>query len=161
MKEIFFELNKFSSEILSLNPPVDPNAINKFEELFDLTLPSDYKELLKTYNGLSLMGDQVFGIFTDKRVDSLDSVYEYEHSHSLYRMPNYYIPFSPDGAGNHYCFDVRKLDDLSCPIIFWQSGYQYTRDDVPEVTNNSFENWMKEVLIGWTLEEYDYNGEKR
>lgn len=161
MKEIILELNKFSSKILYLNPPVDSIILGKFEQTYNLILPNDYKELLKATNGFSLMGEQVFGLFNDKRTESLDANYEYEHLHSLYPMPDYYIPFSPDGAGNHYCFDVSNLSDTSCAIVFWQSGYPYTKADGPEVTNNSFKNWIKEVIIDWTLEEYDYDGKKR
>ena len=33
--------------------------------------------------------------------------------------------------------------------------------DQPEQTNASFFDWVQEVLINWTLEEHDYEGNER
>jgi len=71
---------------------------------------------------------------------------------------DYLVPFSPDGGGNHYCFDTRTINENSCNVVFWQHDYPYSEDDPPEVTNTSFTEWMKEVVIDWTLEDYDYDG---
>ena len=62
---------------------------------------------------------------------------------------------------NHYCFDSTTCDEQSCKIIFWQHDIYYSNEDPPEVANNSLAEWVKEVLIDWTLEEYDYNGAER
>ena len=61
-------------------------------------------------------------------------------------MYDYLIPLSPDGGGNHYCFDTRIINNNSCNVVFWQHDYAYTVDDAPEVTNPSFTEWIKQVV---------------
>lgn len=161
MNSILNELKKFSSRVLELNPPVEEKNIDAFEKKYDLLLPEDYKALVKVYNGFSLLGSEVLGIFNDGTPISLNAIYEFEHLHGLYPMPKQFIPFSPDGAGGHYCFDVGELKNGLCTIIFWQRGYEYTLDDAPEITNPSFTDWVQDVVINWTLAEYDYNGDER
>ncbi len=92
---------------------------------------------------------------------SLESIFTIEHNEVRNKMPEYLIPFSPDGLGNHYCFDMRSRDAESCSIIFWQHDLAYTDDESPEVVNASFADWVQEVVIDWTLEDFDYNGDKK
>jgi len=66
------------------------------------------------------------------------------------------IPFSPDGGGNHYCFDSTRCDGESCKVVFG-SIICHTARRTSETVNNSFTEWAKEVLVDWTLEDYDHN----
>lgn len=161
MNLILEELKKFSEVILSLNNPVVEIDIVKFEQKYKLLLPLDYKEIIREHNGFSLLGNEVYGIFEDANFSSIEGAYNYEHTHSLYPMPQYLIPFSPDGAGNHYCFDGRENRGNSSAIYFWQSGYQYTPDDKPEKTHDSFSDFVQEVIINWTFEDYNYDGSEK
>src|SRR5437868_4869689 len=149
------EIEKFSRDILSLNGPVDEKEIMTFEETYNLILPSDYKVLLKKYNGISLHGVDLYGITEANDSYSLEECYLFEHYEVTNEMPLYLVPFSPDGGGNHYCFDTRLNNDTSCPIVFWQHDYSYSEEDPPEVINSSLADWMKEVMIDWTLEDYN------
>ena len=90
----------------------------------------------------------------------MESVYVREHFKVKVPQYDYLVPFSPDGQGNFYCFNTKNLTDNgdSCPIVFWVSNYIYSKDDQPEIVNNSFVDWVNEVVIGWTLEDYDYDG---
>lgn len=161
MNHLIDELKKFSPTILSLNDPVDINAVVKFEKHFEIKLPLDYKEFIQIHNGFTLCGTEVYGIFNSTEYSSIEGAYLYEHAHSLYPMPKYLMPFSPDGRGNHYCFDIRINDFNSSPIIFWQSGYKYTYEDEPEKTHDSFINFIEDVVIEWTLESYNYDGSEK
>ena len=156
------ELKKFSENILTINDPVKHDKIYEFENKFNLKLPEDYKYLLLKCNGFSLLGDEVYGIYDlNTSFESLESVYLYEHNEVSWPQFDYLVPFSPDGGGNFYCFDTRYISNSSCLIVFWTSNYEYTKDDMPEVVYQSFIDCIQEVFIDWTLETYDYNGEKR
>jgi hypothetical protein len=48
-----------------------------------------------------------------------------------------------------------------CPIVFWVSNYIYTNEDQPEIVNESFIEFLKEVFIDWVLESFDYDGESK
>lgn len=76
-------------------------------------------------------------------------------------MPLEFLPFSSDGRGNHYCLDLSRLKGGSCPVIFWQWDFQYPNIEAVETCNESFYDWLDEVMIGWTLEEYNYDGSLR
>jgi hypothetical protein len=161
INDIIEELLLFSDKVITLNGPAKHESIIAFERGRNLKLPEDYIDLIKKINGLSLMGKIVYGVGEEAWQFSLDKNYKFEHEEVANSMYDYLIPFSPDGGGNHYCFDTRTINENSCNIIFWQHDYPYTADDVPEITNPSFTEWIKEVVIDWTLEDYDYDGSKR
>jgi len=159
INKIMNELRKFSQDIISFEPPLsDETLVKDFEQKNSILLPKDYKYLLSLHNGLDLMGTTVYG-FSGK--ENLDCVYKFEHNEVIYPQFDYLVPFSPDGRGNFYCFDTRIHDNDSCPVIFWVSNYEYNKDDQPELTNQSFAEWIEQVLIEWTLEYYNYDGSEK
>ena len=146
MKELLYIINSFKEEYVELFRPLLINTIEKFEHQFRVKLLQDYIEFLKITNGILIDGDEVLGI-DNKKVD-LKEVYYREHNLVKFSMPDVFIPFSPDGGGNYYCFDTS-----SGKIIFWQSNFDYQQNKVqPEVANNTFTEWLKEVMIDWTIE---------
>jgi hypothetical protein len=156
---VILELYKFSDKILTLGAPLnDTIVLDSFEYKHRLELPYDYKLFLLKHNGLELMGVQVYGFGYP---EDIDTVYEFEHHQVIFPQYDYLVPFSPDGSGNFYCFDTRKHINKSCPIVFWVSNYEYNEHDQPEITNESFTDWLREVVIEWTLEDYDYDGSNK
>lgn len=155
------ELILFSNTILELGEPVGTQLIDDFEKKFNIKLPNDYRFFLSKHNGATLLGTSIYGILPKDSSNSLEGNYIFEHNEVGNEMYAYLVPFSPDGGGNHYCFDSRFHNQESCPVVFWQHDYNYSEDDMPEVTNESFVSWVKEVMIDWTLEEYEYDGTKR
>ncbi|ASS50304.1 MAG: hypothetical protein A3D31_12110 [Candidatus Fluviicola riflensis] len=156
------ELSKFSNQILEFNKPVEPVLIKEFENKYGLTLPNDYKFLLETTNGFSLIGTRVLGLHGNENIDSLEMVYKFEHFEVINPQPTYLIPFCNDGRGNFYCFDTLKQskDGNSCSIVFWQSDIDYSNQE-PEIVNENLSDWIDEVVIQWTLEDYDYDGNEK
>ena len=159
INEVIAELLKFSDEILEVFPPVEKNDLQQFEIEHNLELPADYKASLGITDGFSLMGTEVYGISRQGKVN-LAQVYQIEHHEVAVAQYAHLVPFNNDGRGNFYCFDTTALtqDGLSCAIVFWVSNYQYSLDDHPEKTHDSFTNWVQECVIEWTLEDYDYSG---
>ena len=159
--EIIKELEKFSSTILGLNASVKKEVIFAFERDKKIQLPLDYKTFLQKYNGITLCGTIIYGLKDISNLYSLEECYQFEHFEVDNPMPLHIVPFSPDGGGNHYCFDTNSINNTSCPIVFWQHDYMYTADDTPEIVNSSFVDWIKEVVIEWTLEDYNYDGTEK
>jgi cell wall assembly regulator SMI1 len=157
--EVVAELLKFSADVLAVFPPVEEKDLQQFEIEHGLELPLDYKTLLQVTDGFSLMGTEVYGIARQGKM-SLAQVYQIEHHEVAVAQYTHLVPFNNDGRGNFYCFDTTALtqDGFSCAIVFWVSNYQYSPDDQPEKTHDSFTNWMQECVIEWTLEDYDYSG---
>jgi len=159
LKKVLIELYKFSTEVLTLNNPIqDKSLIECFEEKFGIILPTDFKEFLCIHNGIDLMGDCIYGL---SGTENLENVYEFEHNHVVIPQYKYLVPFSPDGGGNFYCFDTRIHNQNSCPVIFWASNYLYSNEDQPEVVNTTFLSWFREVVIEWTEESYDFDGNEK
>jgi hypothetical protein len=164
VKLIVSELRKFSEEIIDISPPLeDAQLIGKFESRFKVRLPEDYKLFLTEMNGVSLMGCEVYGLWDQPDTQDLFAVHNREHQLVAVPQFDHLVPFSPDGGGNFYCFDTHGIDDAtgSCPVVFWVSNYRYNSDDLPAVTNHSFTDFVKQVIIDWTLEDYDYNGDEK
>jgi hypothetical protein len=163
IEAVLAELHKFSSDLAELGPACDPQLVESFERGASLVLPADYKEVVARIDGFSLMGAEVYGLKGGEGSLSLETVYQREHVGVRYPQPAHLVPFSPDGGGNFYCFDTRYLSKKtsSCPVVFWVSNYLYTEEDTPEVVYHSFLDFVEEVIIGWTLEGYDYEGNER
>lgn len=157
-EEILAELYKFSRDMMYLGPGIYDARLESFEQKIGHLLPDDFKFILKKHNGLSLSGIAVYGLDINLKGSSLDEVYEYEHFKVDHKMPLEFLPFSPDGRGNHYCLDLSRLEGRSCPVVFWQWDFQYASIEAVETCNDSLYDWLDEVMIGWTLEEYDYDG---
>lgn len=158
--EIIDELMKFSSNVITLNLSVEYSLIKQFEEETQIELPNDYKYLISKVNGFNLMGDEILGITYLPNSDDLVEVYRFEHFEVFIPQYLHLVPFSPDGRGNFYCFDTKKKtrNNDSCCIVFWRSNYEYTESDPPEIVYNCLSDFIKECVIGWTLEDYDYDG---
>jgi cell wall assembly regulator SMI1 len=161
IKDLVIELKKFSNEILTIGLPVERALLTEFETKYNVVLPNDYKELLHECNGVNLYGTQILGISKIEGEYALGECYKIEHYEVQNPMPLYLIPFSPDGRGNHYCFDTRFNDETSCPIVFWQHDYAYSENDSPEITNQGLADWIQEVMIDWILEDYNYDGTEK
>ncbi|WP_291529213.1 SMI1/KNR4 family protein [Bacteroides sp. UBA939] len=161
--EIIKELMKFSDKLVDMRSPVDVEFIQRFETKYQIELPADYKYLLNKTNGFSLMGDEVLGITWASHGYDLVEVYRYEHFEVIIPQYKYLVPFSPDGRGNFYCFDtsVKTKNGLSNNIVFWCSNYEYTESDYPEITHNCLADFINECIIGWTLEDYNYDGSNK
>jgi cell wall assembly regulator SMI1 len=159
--EIVKEISRFSPDVLEVKPAVDPKKIEAFELNFGVLLPLDFKSFLGVFNGLKLFGSTILGIENDALEYGLWRCTEFEQNVDENPIPNYLIPFAPDGGGNHYCFDTRFNDDISCPIIFWQYDYNYSDEDPPEVVNESFAFWVQDVILDWNLEDYNYDGSEK
>ena len=158
---IISELEKFSTEIIETGFPLISQDVYDFEKRYNLILPREFKLFLEKYNGFSLMGSKILGFNRD--ADSIDSVYHYEHKLVGIPQYDYLVPFHNDGRGNFYCHDTRNcsINPETCPVVFWVSNYRYEGTDQPEITNESFSDFIQEVIIDWTLEEYNYDGSKK
>lgn len=150
------ELHKFSSSIITFNPPVRSEDVLVFEKQFNVLLPNDYKELVQIHNGFELMGDVVLGVFSEENPrNNLNDCYAFEHFDSVSPMPKDLIPFSPDGYGNYYCFDTKTNS-----IVFWESECDYS-EEAPEVVYKDLYSMIHEIFIDWVLEDYNYDGSNK
>lgn len=156
MNDLIIELLKFSDDIVELGDSIEDDRIKVFEEKWLLSLPNDYKDFVRRVNGFSLMGTEVYE-FDSQKANSIENVYYREHFQVNYPQFPHLVPFSPDGRGNFYCIDTKSISD----IVFWTSNYEYSEEDYPEVTHSSFTNWVQEVVINWTLEDYNYDGSEK
>ena len=152
------ELYLFSDEVLCLGDPIKDNRLKIFEHEIGFELPRDYKYIIKLHNGISLLGTAIIGIDESYKEASLEAVYKFEHSTAAHKMPKEFLPFSPDGRGNHYCLNLAKINNNTCPVVFWQWDYNYGSINEVEETNESLLSWMKEVMIVWKIETYNYDG---
>ena len=159
--DIYNELLKFSYSMLTLGKPIADNRIEDFENRIEYNFPEDFKYLIKKHNGFTLNGTEVYGIEKEFKGSSLDKIYDFEHYEVDNPMPKYFLPFSPDGSGNHYCLDLSRIENEICPIVFWQHDCIYENLTEIEICNLSFIEWVKEVMIDWTLEDYNYDGTEK
>ena len=159
--EVLNELYKFSDDLIELGPPITDNRLIVFEAKIGFLLPDDFRFIISRHNGISLAGTEVFGLDKSLRGSSIDEVYDFEHKNANPEMPNAFLPFSPDGRGNHYCLDLSTMENERCKVVFWQHDFEYETLDQVEICNTDFFDWLKQVMIDWNLEDYNYDGSSR
>ncbi len=152
---IFEELSRFLQDFRFLGPPITDDRLEKFETNINYKLPHDFKQSLKSHNGVALFGTRVLGLDSSYREMSLDKVYADIQQQSGFDS---LLPFSPDGRGNYYCLDLQKVESECCDVMFWQANFSYSDIAEIEICNNSFVEWCLEVLIEWNTELYNYDG---
>ncbi|MFY1048499.1 SMI1/KNR4 family protein [Chryseobacterium sp. GP-SGM7] len=155
------ELYKFSNEILFLGESILDSRIEDLEKEIGYKLPEDFKYIIKKHNRIILAGTQVYGLSQELKGSSLDMIYKFEHFEAENPMPKFFFPFSPDGQGNHYCLDLSKITDEICHVVFWQWDIEYEDIEDVEVCNDSFIDWIDEVMIDWNLEVYNHDGSEK
>jgi len=160
-KDLLKELYKFSNDVITFGEPINDDRLENFEKSIGFSLPTDFKNILKKHNGISILGKEILGYDKQFQSSSLEQVYQFEHFEVANKMPPEYVPFSPDGRGNHYCLDLSRCDSDISPIVFWQWDFQYDNTNEIETCNYSFIEWVKEVMIEWTLEDYNYDGSEK
>lgn len=162
LNKIIAELRKFSNNMIAWEAPVSLIAVEAFENEIGFSLPSDYIDFLSISNGLTMSTD-IVGIFNDAEHYDLIKMYEFEHKDVYNPMPSYLVPFSPDGFGNHYCFDTSRptCNGKSCEIVFWQHDLEYDEKHAPEITHICFLDFIQEIMINDTLKYYDYDGNEK
>ena len=152
------ELTKFDGSILNLGTFINDDRIRILEKNIGFNLPLDFKYIISVHNGVSLIGTTVYGLDETFKEESLDKIYHFEHFKVVNPMPAHLFPFSPDGGGNHYCLDLSQISNDISPVVFWQWDFSYEHLNQIERCNESFTDWMQEVMIDWTLEDTNYDG---
>ena len=95
------------------------------------------------------MGTEVIGFKIEEFGESIGNIYEFEHFKAAHKMPLEFLPFSPDGRGNHYCLNLSNMSNGICPVVFWQWDFDYASISDVEECNGNFLEWVEEVLIEW------------
>jgi hypothetical protein len=157
-KDILSELLKFDASLLQLGESVTDNRFEKLEQQIGYSLPNTFKSIVKKYNSISLCSNTINGLDESFKDASLDRLYAIEHFEVENPMPKELFPFSGDGYGNHYCFDLSLSEDK---VLFWQHDLTYSNKSEIEITNTSFFEWIQEVMINWTVEEFNYDGSEK
>ena len=150
--QILIELFKFDKSLIEFGQPVNDDRFEKLEDQLGFELPSSFKSVMKKFNSISLDGTEINGLGKEFRGASLDKLYEVEHNEVGNPMPKELLPFSADGRGNHYCFDLSIKSDK---VFFWQHDRDYSSKVEIEVCNENFLDWIKDVMIEWTLEDFN------
>ena len=101
----------------------------------DIVFPEDYRWWLMNHN-LSDTPEPVYGINASS--DDILRHYKIEHFEVENSMPDFLVPFCPDGWGNHYCFHKSQPG-----VFFWQHDMDAGPRN-PKKTNDSFTDWFKE-----------------
>ena len=127
---------------------VGVNGITDAAEFLGIqvSVNDEYKEFVRKHNGLDCLCEYILrvGNHIQPAAYSMNNIFDFEHFDVCNPMPHHIIPFSPDGYGNHYCFDMQN----NGKIIFWQHDIDYS-DRVPEVVYESMLEMIREVFIDW------------
>lgn len=152
VSEVFETLSNFPENVVSLRNKIIDDRIERLELTLGIYLPEEFKLSIKISNGFGLMGTDDLGLDPSYNMNSLDKVYSFEHQASDNKFKNRLFPFSPDGFGNHYSLILNEGPSKFCKVAFWQKNVLYDHFAEMEVCNDSFLDWVEEVMIEWNRE---------
>jgi cell wall assembly regulator SMI1 len=123
---------------------VSTTDVDTAELALGVKFPDSFKWFLTTY-GAGNSPDFIYGLgshvprFLNVTSQTMDERNEVEP-----RLRAHLIPFSPDGAGNHWCLDTSRYDGGECPVVFWY----HDRDNppVPSVVAPTFLDWLEQLI---------------
>lgn len=147
VSKLISELEKLDNSIISFGEPASEQDIKETEKHIGRTLPNEYKEFVRKHNGLEVTCEYILRVGNNIKPSaySLNDIYDFEHFEVYNPMPLHLIPFSPDGYGNHYCFDMQN----NAKVVFWQHDVNY-KDRDPDVVYESMTDMIREVFIEWS-----------
>lgn len=149
IQDSYQNLLQFEDDRLELGQAITDDRLEQFEKKLGYTLTSEFKYLMRKHNGFSVSGCEVYGIGDEFNNRSLDKMYDLISPSYQDFIPKSVVPFSPDGAGNYYCLDLSRSNGDTCPIVFYQTHYEYQDLNDLETCNHNLEEWIDEVMIEW------------
>jgi len=113
------------------------------ETVLDVQFSISYKWFLLTY-GSADWPDYIYGLGCSV-MDGFNVVNATLRERiSGNPIPDWLVPFSPDGAGNHYCLDTSASVDGEAPVVIWLHDANPAR--AIERTHDSFDSWLTEYI---------------
>jgi cell wall assembly regulator SMI1 len=128
----------------TLGSDVGDEQIQQCEARLGVVLPESYRRFLREFT-YAHWPDTIYGI-SPGLLPGLDLVQKTEKLRHSGRpnLPQYLVPFSPDGWGNHYCLDTSQLRQGECPVVFW--NHERDQDQQPQQTQATFVDWLDEAI---------------
>ncbi len=157
--ELLYELSEFDVELEdALNPPAGDHEISDLETRLNVTLPEDFVDFYRVHNGQDEMADNlIYGqeLLSMRRIiaewkiwkELLDKGKLADKANSDKGVKNEWwnpkwVPFTYDGAGNHYCLDLDPSEDGKVGQVI----YLIHDDPKREVIAGSFIDFIKKYI---------------
>jgi len=104
--------------------PATEEEITRLKEAFQIDLPADYEEVLRTSNGCSLHGFK-----TPLIIWSIMEVLAHFREHDLYENIPHSLIFGGDSGGIIYCYDLRSKNSQGSYDVFlvYEDDSQYDK----------------------------------
>ncbi len=121
---------------LELRPPVLDSSINEFEKVSGISLPKEYKALLKITNG----GEGFIGENSYVMLWALEELLKLNESYDVSRFSPGLLIFGSNGGGEAYCFDTRteEMSIVQVPFV----GMDL---DLLQGVADTFENFIEKL----------------
>ncbi|NQY94313.1 MAG: SMI1/KNR4 family protein [Campylobacteraceae bacterium] len=163
----------YSDGLLDLNPPATDAEIEELTIALGVDLPKDFIDVLRIHNGQKgesawLFDSQEF-LSTHRIIEEfniwknlLNSELQGKLSTADEGVKNdwynlNWIPFTTDGCGNHYCFDLSPspTGKKGQVITLWYESSE--REIVSGSFTQWFEEYVKELFTGELIYSKEYN----
>jgi cell wall assembly regulator SMI1 len=145
--------------------PLDEARLRGFEQLLNITLPDDYRQMLMSHHGdapleseyrLSTPEGEMFGgigIFL-----SPDPYAEGGILAVASRFARGVVPIAEDGGGNFLCFDFRDVSNGSeVKVVYWD--HELNEEDTYFFVASSFSELLNALFVPEdVLEDLDEQG---
>jgi len=119
--------------------------IERAEAMLGTKFSESYRLFLQDYGWGRFAHQELYGLGSDvpPHLDLIRNT-EAERNQMHPAMLLSLVPLLNDGAGNHYCLDVRKMRDSECPIVFWD--HELGEDQNPKPVFDAFDKWLMGLL---------------
>ena len=125
--------------------PATEKDIQEVESLLKVEFPEGYREYQLKFGNADLWGSEIYSVLplNGKRLN-IFGITEMERKEAYPPMPRHLIPFSDNGGGDSYCFDMETYKSGICNVVFWD--HEKDESQEPEILGNDIHN-IKEYLL--------------
>ena len=143
-------LRDTASERFSFCPATD-QEISDAEKELNVCFPESYKKFQLELGDIDWAMLEIHSVKPlQNGMYNIVGITKAERTECFPNMPNNLIPFSDNGGGDSYCFDILNLIDGECPIVFWDHTDDQTQK--PKEIAVDFIEWIVSE-IKWRQEE--------
>ena len=146
LTDLFEQIRTLAPADSFFSPPTESD-INAAEDAMQVIIPADYRRFIKEF-GASSWPSPMCGVGAEVSWDLIlaDAV-QAARSYERKPLPDHLLPFSPFGKHDYYCFDLSRMSDGECPIVYWKPNQSSSS---PSDCFVSFVDWLELMIARCT-----------
>jgi hypothetical protein len=130
-------------EDVEFGGPASASDIAELGAMFELPLPQDYREFLRTFGAGAVESEEFVGLNGPAHLDARRVTARLRQPSKHASFEEHLVPLSGDGGGNYDCIDLLRSTAETSVVVTWNHA---GRSGERPVIATGFWTWFTELL---------------